>query len=300
MKRNKKWILFILALCCILTIGVIPAWSAPGTLQLASRAGFWANDFPDTAMLIQHFYHYTNDEIWDGEGNKQESQDLTVEASFTRIIRAWHFGESNKYQYVLEGIVPLYNVSGEETSTGAGDNFSVSGLGHPLIYTSLGWNNPSKTTHVQSFLVWQVPLGDRDVMNVVGSNNHAFMPGVAVQQRIGALWLEGSTGYMYNLEDLDSDAKARDAFEVNAIASYRFSSTFPWWIYVQGDYTRYLEGKDEIGNDLNNDGYNYVVSPGIGVAIRPNMTLDVKYDVDVDGENTSKGEGINLRLFWVF
>ncbi|TYO98441.1 outer membrane putative beta-barrel porin/alpha-amylase [Geothermobacter ehrlichii] len=300
MKKSMKWILFGFALVGFLTLGVVPAWSAPGLLQLASRAGFWANDFPDTAMLIQHFYHYSSDEIWVGDGEKQESQDLTIEASFTRLVRAWHFGEDKQYQYVLEGIVPLYNLSGEETSRDAGDNFSLSGLGHPLIYTSLGWNNPTKTTHIQSFLIWQVPVGDSDIMNAIGGNNHALMPGLGVQERFGNIWLDGSVGYLYNFEDLDSDAKARDVFEVNSSVSYRFSAPYPWWIYMQGDYTRYMEGDDENGNNLGNDGHNYAIAPGIGACIRPNMTLDVKYTMDVDGENTSKGNAINVRFFWAF
>jgi len=302
MKMNLRWMFFGLVLCGSLVIGVGTAWSAPGLLQQATRSGFWGNDFPDGAMLIQHFYHYTSDEAWDGKGDKQKTQDTTIEASYTRLIRSWHSGDDNKYQYILEAIIPAFNVSIKESSSGAGDNFSVSGLGNPFIYGSVGWNNPSKTTHLQSFLLWQVPFGDDDLQKagVIG-NNHAIMPGVAAQYRFGNVWVEGSMGYQYNFEDLDSDKKARDVFEFSPIVTYRFtSSAKPWWVYLQGDYTKYMEGDDAQGNGLDNDGYNISVTPGIGFQFRPNMTLDVKYAMDVDGENTLKGNAINARFFWFF
>lgn len=297
--RNiKQAILFFHAF--FFFMGAVPAWSAPGLFQLASRAGFWGNDFPDGGMLLQHYYYYTYDEVWDGNGNTQKAQDTTVNASFTRIVRAWHFGEDNKYQFILEGILLLYDMSGKETSSGKGDNFSISGLGPPIVYTSVGWNNPEKTTHVQSFLVWQVPAGDSDLMKAIGSNNHALTLGFAVQQRFGNLWVEGAAAYTYNFEDLNSKKKARDAFEINPIVSYRFTSSLPWWIYLQGDYTHYFDGDDAAGHSLSNEGYNVGLAPGIGVQIRPNMNLDIKYAMDLDGKNTSKGNGINARFFWVF
>lgn len=299
-KRGMKCILVGLYVVGFFTFGVYSAWAGPGLLQMATRPGFWANDFPEGPLLLQHLYCYQYDKTWDDDGHKQDSQDTTVTASFTRIINVKHFGEDNKFQYVVEGIVPLYNVSVEESSSGAGDNFSISGMGHPFIYNALGWNNPTKTTHLTGYVLAQIPLGDSDIMEAMGSNSYALEPGIAMQQRLGNFWIEGTVGYMFNFEDIDSDAKAGDSFEVNMIATQHFSATYPWWIYVQADYIHFLEDEDDNGNDLGNDGYNYTIAPGIGIAVRPTITLDIKYAMDIDGENTAKGQAINFRLLWKF
>lgn len=291
-----------LALGLVILLSVLsatPSWSAPGILQLASRGGFWANDFPDTAIFLQHYYAYRADRVWDASGNRADIQTLHLNASFSRVVRPWHFGAQDQFQYILEGIIPLYNISGEED--GSQPAFVKSGLGHPLVYSSLGWNNPDKTTHLQGALIWQLPLGDNELMQAIGGgDNHAVMPLVAIEQRLGNLWFDGSLGYWYNFDDLATKEKLRDYFEVNGALSYRFSTPRAWWAYVQSDYTQYQEGKDAAGNGLNNDGFNWALAPGLGVAIRPNMTLDLKYAIDVEGESTLSGSGLNLRLLWVF
>jgi hypothetical protein len=82
--------------------------------------------------------------------------------------------------------------------------------------------------------------------------------------------------------------------------AYSFSTSLPTWVYVQGDYTIFDDGDDDQGHSLDNDGFNATIAPGVGIAIRPNMTLDLKYAMDVDGENTLKGNGLNLRFLWIF
>jgi len=301
-KRVNLFYVVVLTVFVSLSIGGGNAWSFPGLLQQATRSGFWTNQLPDGPLLLQHYYHYMTDESWDEDGDEIETQDTDIAASFTRLIYTWHFGESKQYQYVLEGIIPLFNVSIEESSDGANDDFNVSGLGNPFVFTEIGWNNPSKTSHYQFFTIWQLPFGDSDLENAgVISNNHALQPGFATQQRWGDFQLDASIGYFFNFEDLDSDKKARDYLEINPIVTYHFPNfKFPWWVYVQGDYARYFDGDDKNGENLDNDGYNIVVAPGAGVAIRPNMHLDLKYAMDVDGENTQKGNAINLRFLWVF
>lgn len=298
---GRKLASVLVFLLCVLCAS--PSWAFPGILQLASRAGFWANDFPDTTIFLQHFLYYKADKFWDADGNEVDIPDIHLNASFTRLVRPWHFGDQNQFQYVLEGIVPMYNISGENGVIGPDIQpaFAKSGIGHPLLYTSLGWNNPEKTTHLQGGLIWQLPLGDRELMQALGAgNNHSVMPLLGFEQRMGNLWFDGSLGYWYNFEALDTDEKQRDYFEVNGALSYRFSAPLPWWFYVQSDYTLYQEGKDAAGNGLDNDGFNWAVAPGLGVAILPNMTLDLKYLMDVDGESTLSGDGLNLRLLWIF
>jgi len=278
---------------CVFAAG--SGWAFPGILQLASRSGFWANDFPDTAILLQHWYYYSADEMWDDGGDQIDINQTRINGSFTRLVRPWHFGADSQFQYVLEGIVPYYNISGEDDSaTPADESFAVSGVGDPMIYTSLGWNNPSKTTHLQGALIVNFPFGDEDVS--LTDNAYAVMPLVAIEQRLGNVWLDASAGYWANFEDLrDNGNRNNDYFEVNGVVTYRFAKA---WIYLQADYTRYGESEtDGKGND--DEGYNVMLAPAIGVAIRPAMTLDLKYGIDVDGESTMKGRSFNLRFLWV-
>ncbi len=287
-------------LIVVLVLGGLRAWAGPGIIQLATRSGFWANDFPDGPIFLQHVYYYTFDQVWDRDGDEVDTPDAHVTATFSRLIGVTHFGDHKQFQYVIEGIVPFYNFSMEESSHGAHDNFSKSGIGHLLFYNSLGWNNPSKTTHLTAYLAAQLPVGDRDVMKVMGSNSWALLPGVSFQQRFGTFWVEGSMAYWFNCEDLDSDAKGNDYFEFNIIATKHFTAPLPWWLYIQTDYTRYQQSDDVDGHGNHDDGYNWALAPGIGVAVRPNITIDVKYALDLDGKSTTKGQGVNLRILWKF
>ena len=278
----------------------------PGVMQLATRSGFFANDFPDTAIFLQHLYMWSGDEYFDQDGNKQDlggGDELHIHASFSRFIRPWHFGDAGQFQYILEGIVPYYNLSSEtgDAFGAPGAGIVVSGVGDPLIYTQIGWNNPAKTTHLQFALVVNFPFGDEDVS--LNGNAYALMPNLAFEQRMGAFKLDGSTGYWFNFDSLndDGDAKGRDYYEANLMGTYTIGK---FWAYVQGDYTKYRKAKDANGNSadgpLTGDGFAVAVAPGIGYAIQPTMTLDLKYTMDVDGENTLKGNAINLRYLWVW
>jgi len=289
---------YLIAIC--LFLAAFPAWAGPGILQLATRSGFWSNDFPDGPLFLQHVYYYSFDEIWDSDGDKIDIPDSSVTATFSRLIGISHFGTDNQYQYVIEAIIPFYNFSREESSPAANDNLNESGFGHPFFYNSIGWNNADKTTHLTTYFAVQIPVGDSDVMKIMGSNSWALLPGVSIQQRIGTFQLEGSLAYWYNFEDLDSDARGNDYFEANFIATKKFIASHPWWLYLQADYTKYQESDDDEGHGRDDDGYNWTVAPGLGVAIRPNITIDLKYAIDVDGENTAKGQAFNLRVLWKF
>lgn len=278
----------------------ILVYAAPGALQIASRSKFWANDFPDTLIILQHYYYYHASKSFDNDGKARDINDVVIHQTLTRLIRPWHFGNRDQYQYVIEGILPVVNFNIKNDNSGY-----KSGVANPMIYTSLGWNNSDKSTHLQLAAIWQIPLGDDDVVEALNGEdsgkNHALMPLVAIEQRFGNLWIDASGGYWHNFKDLDSDAKVSDYFELNGIVTYNFNNfKYPFWIYVQGDYTKYFSGDDKYGRDLDNEGHNYAVGPGAGIAIRPNITLDVKYHRDVEGKNTLRGDGINVRLFWAF
>ena len=290
---------FLVAMTMILGTAA-PAWAGPGILQLATRSGFWATDFPDGPLFLQHIYSYHFDQIWDGNGHTVDIPDSSMTAAFSRLIGVSHFGDRKQYQFVIEGILPFYNFSMEASSPGAGDNFSRSGVGHPFIYTALGWHTPSKNTHWNGYVAVQVPVGDDDIMNVIGHNAWALLPGVSLQQRFGAFQIEGSIAYWLNSEDLDSDARGNNYFEANVIGTLHLGTTTPWWIYLQADYTDYQASRDGQGHHLDDSGYNWALAPGVGVAVRPNITIDVKFAFDIDGESTSKGRAVNLRVLWKF
>ncbi|MBW2538794.1 MAG: transporter, partial [Deltaproteobacteria bacterium] len=54
------------------------------------------------------------------------------------------------------------------------------------------------------------------------------------------------------------------------------------------------------GVDQNDDGYNFGIAPGVGWFFRDNMQMNLKYVVDVAGENELQGQGFNLRFLWIF
>lgn len=104
-------------------------------------------------------------------------------------------------------------------------------------------------------------------------------------------------GYFYNFDDLSArDSSGKDYFEINVIPSYHIGSVS---LYVQGDYKITQESK-LYGVDQDDDGYNYAIAPGFGWFFRPNMQMNLKYVVDLDGENELQGQGLNLRFLWIF
>ncbi len=262
----------------------------PGILQLATRSGFFANDFPDTAIFLQHWYMWSGDTYLDEDGDDVDlGGDLHIHASFSRFIRTWHFGSENQFQYLLEGVVPYYNISSEAAGTAA------SGVGDPLMYTQLGWNSASKNTHLQAALIVNFPFGDDDVS--LNGNAYAVMPVLAFEQRMGMFKLDGSLGYWYNFDSLqNSDSKGQDYFEGNLVGTVTMGK---FWAYAQGDYTKRKESETN-GTDNGDDGYAIALAPGIGYVIQPTMTLDLKYTMDLKGENTLQGNAINLRYLWVW
>lgn len=270
------------------------AWSTPGILQTATRDGFFSNQFPDTLILLTHTYFYSADEFADANGNKSDTADTKIGLGMARFIKPWHFGDNNQFQYILEGIVSQVNLSIEGTDYSSSIN--VSGIGNPMVYTSLGWNNLQKTTHLQAALIAACPWGDEDLKNP-GEDSYQLMPLIAFQQQFGSFWIDGSMGYYHYFDDLGATStSARDYFEINMIPSYHVG---PWSFYLQGDYTVRQESKvDGIGQ--NDDGYNFALGGGISWMFRPNMQLNLKYIKDIDGENELQGHGVNLRLMWIF
>lgn len=270
------------------------ASAAPGILQLATRDGFWNNQFPDKPIMLTHFYSYWADEFADSNGDTRDTDDTYVGLGILRLIKPWHFGDRNQFQYILEGILSVENLS-IDTGDSATD-ISESGLYDPMIYTSIGWNNESKTTHLQLGMIGVTSWGDDD-LHGTGDNSYKLMPLVAVEQQFGNFWIDASMGYFHYFDDLSaSDTHGKDYFEVNVIPSYHIGAVS---IYVQGDY-KLTQQSELYGNNQNDDGFNFAVAPGIGWWFRPDMQLNLKYVVDVDGENELQGQGLNLRFAWIF
>lgn len=284
-----------LVTACVIAVGFWAgaASASPGLMQLAVRSGFWSNQFPDTAIMLQHLYYNTYDEVWDGNGNKQDVAKTKITANFTRLIRPWHFGDEKQYQFILEAILPFANVSWEEE--GATPSGHVSGMMDPMLYLSLGWNNPAKTTHVQGAVVAFVPVGDTDL----STDAWAFQPIVALQQHIGSMFqIDASLSYQIETKKLDgSDDKGRNYFEFNFIPSVKFGGG--WDVFGQYDYVKYQES-ETAGRGNSDDGFNHCVALGINNWFRPNMQLGIKFEKDIDGENTPASQGFNMRFLWIF
>lgn len=292
---KKKSILFVMMFMLSISFVITSANAAPGIMQTATRAGFFTNQLPDDPFMLIHVYDYTADEYADENGDTTDlANDLNVGLGLFRFIKAWHFGDSNQFQYVLEGVFGYENVNLEDA------DYSASGSFDPTLYTQIGWNNADKTTNLQFYVIVQSPWGSNDVHSAFGYGEDAWkvMPGVAFEQQFGPFWIDGSIGYFHYFDDLSvRDAHGRDYFEVNIIPSFHPTATLG--IYVQADYKKTSESRYH-GVDQNDDGYNIAIAPGIGWFFRPNMQLDLKYVMDVDGENEYQGAGFNLRYFWLF
>lgn len=286
----RKVVLLFLSLIFLIST----AWANPGILQIATRDGFFNNQFPDRLISLVHVYNYWADELADGDGNTTDIDDTTVELGIVRLIKPWHFGDKKQYQYILEGIFSYENLTIEGADFASSTN--ASGVFNPMMYTSLGWNNTDQITHLQAALIAVFPWGDDD-LKAAGDNSYQLMPLLAFEQQFGNFWIDGSLGFYHYFDDRSStDTTGKSYFEINLIPSYHIG---PWSIYLQGDYKVTRESQLD-GVDLDDDGYNLAIAGGFSWMFRPDMQLNLKYVQDVDGENELQGQGFNLRWMWIF
>ncbi len=295
----KKVFLFFAAMSMGLLMWAGSVSAFPGILQLASRPGFWYNQFTPN-VLMNHLYYYSFDEQWDKHGHSDDVADTEILAVFNRFVHAWHFGERDKYQFVMEGIVPWYNVSMDEGPI----HFNESGLGNPYSYTSFGWNNEDMTTHLQTYFIVEYPLGNTDLRDAgLNHNNFSLMfPCFGITQYLmdGKVQLDASGGYWHEFESLDNDdTQHRPYVELNAAISYWLCPN-EFYIGTQWDYTDWVDESEIDDVDMDDDGYCVYGSAVLGWWVNKDHELTLKVGGDVDGENTSEGYGVNFRWLWLF
>jgi hypothetical protein len=285
---RKKWLFFFIFVFYACFPNVVSA--APGLLQLATRAGFWCNDFPDTFMFLQNGYYYWADKYADNHGNDIDVDDTEVLFTLSRFMRPWHFGERNQWQYFLEGIFVYKDIHIKNSSA------DRSGAGDPILYQSIGWNNESKTTHLTFGLAAIFPLGD-DELRGIGDDSIQIFPIIAWLERFGPIWLEGSAAYLHYFDDTTyHHTHGGDYYEYNAMLSYQMKRCN---VYLQGDYKDKRKSKYQ-GVTQEDEGYNVTAAAGFGWFFTPSMELNIKYDVDVDGKNELQGQALNLRFMYLF
>lgn len=270
-------------ICGYLLLEANMAMAAPGILQLATRQGFWTNEFPDRFILLQH-YRYVDGEI-NTPGGKQ---DLTQHLSLTRLIDSWHFGDRDQYQFVMQGVLPF-------TSLSVG-NTNLNGLADPLTYTAFGWNNQDKTTALQLFTIMRYPFGDSTLTTDAFGN----FTGLGIQQKWGKLHLDAAAGYWSEFDQQGaSNTSGKSYWEANGVLSYKFTNKFS--LYNQWDYKN-TEESTVLGVDQNDDGHNLGTAIGFGYNITPTFQIDAKGYTDLDNKNEGIDEDIsfNVRFLLVF
>jgi hypothetical protein len=297
----KKFLSLIVFFVMLLLMLYKPLLAAPGALHLVSGPGFWANDLPDRFIFLEHLYYYHAGKMFNGNGHTENIKDTNVVLSLHRFIKPWHFGENDKFQIVAEGILNQYDYFNIHND---GKN-SKTAMANPIVLSRLGWRNTENTTHLSIACAWQIPLGDEDLVKALnggnGGNNHAIIPFATYEQRWDNFWLDASTAYWHNFEDLDSNAQVQDYYEFNLAFSYQFHNfKIPIILYAQGDYVKYFEGENIHGIDLHNKGHNFAVGPGIRFLFSHRFAVDVKYTRDIEGKNTLRGDSLNTFIEFIF
>lgn len=258
-------------------------FAEPGIVQVATRQGFWTNEFPDKLIILQHYRHV------DGEINLPSgSENYQQHLSLTRFINTWHFGDDNQYQYLLQGVLPL-------TSFNFGGT-SLSGMADPLIYTSIGWNNHAKTDHVTLFSITRVPFGDEEL----STDAFANITGLAYERKWTRFMFEVSAGYWAEFDKEGTDtAKGKNYWEFNAIASYKWNSRFSF--YNQWDY-KITDESEVLGVKQDDDGYNYGTAIGVGYIVAPRFQIDAKAYTDLGNNDEQIEEDLtfNIRFAVIF
>nr|WP_320190250.1 transporter [uncultured Desulfobacter sp.] len=302
-KKSLKLVKSITGVMLILAMLVCPLQGAfaaegGGSAYLGGNEDFMLGALPGPGFYpIVYSFHYTADELMDGNGNKQPLDfDLNVTGAAFRFIYvsdmklfgadvAWH------------AIIPV--LSSQVDIVEAGVHDSTGGLGDIEVSAlTLGWH-PNKNLHVVGSLDVWLPVGeyDDDDAASLGRNYWTVAPILAVTYLFDTGFeLSAKLQYLVNFENPDTDYTTGNEF----ICDYLIGQHVGNWMFGLNGML-YLQATDDelSGVNVDNKGQALSIGPAIQYNYK-NMFFNLKVQFDTNVENRPRGEKYWFKFMYAF
>lgn len=291
-------LMLVLAMICCPLHSTLAA-EGGGSAYLGGNEDFMCGALPGPGFYpIVYAFHYTADELMDGNGNKAPGDfDLDVTGTSFRFIYVSDmtlFGASVGWHAIIPVVdsqVKIAQAGVDATTTGLGD-IVVS----PMI---LGWHL-GKNFHIIGALDMWLPVGEYDVNDAanIGRNYWTVAPIIAPTY-ISNTGFEVSAKlqYLVNFENSDTDYTTGHEF----ICDYTVGQHFGRWMFGLNGML-YLQATDDerSGNDIDNSkGRAFSIGPVIQYNYK-NMFFNAKVQFDTNVENRPEGEKYWFKFMYAF
>jgi hypothetical protein len=247
-------------------------------------------NFEPFNAVAQYSYFQSDRETFDSGGNKVDGPDTFTAVGFTKYVHFFTLKSLQDVGIAWEVLLPEISVQKS--------GFSVSGFGDPLTGFAV-WIKPNKnsTVGVQSFL--SIPAGS----DSVSDNTWGSLTTIIGDWQMGDINIDGQLGYIHKTtrhQTGANDVDPGDTFHANLRLAYRANQYFE--PFVAADYQTTGGSSDKgAGRDIPNSTNNEIsCGGGLLVNISDPLSLAMRYDVGVDGKNTTVTNAFHIKLAYVW
>jgi len=295
-KAGSSFILVLAMIFC--SIHSTFAAEGGGSAYLGGNEDFMAGALPGPGFYsIVYAFHYTADELMDGNGDKVPVDfDLDVTGTTFRFIYVSDmtlFGASVAWH----ALIPVVDSQVEIAQKGV--DASTTGLGDIIVSPMiLGWHL-SKNFHVIGALDVWLPVGEYDANDPasIGRNYWTMAPIIAPTYISNTGFeISAKLQYLINFENSNTDYTTGHEF----ICDYTVGQHLGNWMFGLNGML-YLQATDDedSGGDIGNKGRAFSIGPAIQYNYK-NMFFNAKVQFDTNVENRPKGEKYWFKFMYAF
>ncbi|GAM07957.1 hypothetical protein OR1_00226 [Geobacter sp. OR-1] len=255
---------------------------------------------PPGTYFLDYFNWYSADRLNNNDG-KSSNPDFKLNVT-ANVFRFLHVTDKTVLgaNWGMQMFVPILNVDATVTTPGGKISQSKFGLGDIIIDpVILSWHF-SKNLHAVFGLDIFLPTGDYDKTRIVnpGRNYYTFEP------IIGATYVcdkgyELSGKFMYDMNTKNSATNYESGNEFHV--DYTFAKHIgPWSLGAGGYYYQQVTDDELNGNKIDNSrGYALAIGPQAKYDYK-NMSLDLKYQFEVETANRPQGNSLWAKFVYIF
>ena len=295
-KAGSSFILVLAMIFC--SIHSTFAAEGGGSAYLGGNEDFMAGALPGPGFYsIVYAFHYTADELMDGNGDKVPVDfDLDVTGTTFRFIYVSDmtlFGASVAWH----ALIPVVDSQVEIAQKGV--DASTTGLGDIIVSPIiLGWHL-SKNFHVIGALDVWLPVGEYDAndLSSIGRNYWTMAPIIAPTYISNTGFeISAKLQYLINFENSDTDYTTGHEF----ICDYTVGQHLGSWMFgLNGMLYLQTTDDEDSGGDIGNKGKAFSIGPAIQYNYK-NMFFNAKVQFDTNVENRPKGEKYWFKFMYAF
>lgn len=232
-------------------------------------------------VFVEYATLQKSDRVWNGSGDRTNANDSQVLVALTKYARAWTPDFNRDIGLIFEVVIPKVGVRDKTAGVSTG------GIADP-IFGPAAWFKPTKEWTVGADLLFQAPLGDKDV----GGGDRWNL--------ISSLFWDAQYDKFNYTADLGIvvpgsptvGAKPGKVYFTNHRFGYRVSDLLE--PYVGIDYER------QQGTSVNASNHEGGLAAGLMFHFFPHSTVALHYQKGFKGESRAVSDNWNVRVVYAF